>query len=196
MRAWRTLTDPPQLWRFPFCCRQSLAADPAPPPGDVPSLNVWLREIRCDGSQGWQVAEVSQSVWAACDGKGDERSFLHFLPAGVSGSIKKPTEKREKSPSAFKDRFYYSNRFLCLPTAFSLVQLIKEPLPMPWAALDTDICLDTAWGQEALPQMGHRSWHQILLSLSQEVAEMLAVGGREEQGCPGHLRGTSTWVWC
>lgn len=137
MRAWRTLTDPSQLWRFPFCCRQPLAADPAAPPGDVPSLN--KREIWCAGSQGCQAAEVSQSVWAACDVKVDKGNFLHLLPAGVfsfvSGSIKNPTEKKENAPSSFKDRFYHSNGLLCLPTAFSLVQLIKEPLPVPWAAL-------------------------------------------------------------
>lgn len=81
----------------------------------------------------------SRSVWAACDRKGDERSFLHLLPAGVfsfaSGSVLKPAEKKEKLPSSFKDRFYHCSGLLCLPIAFSLVQLIKEPLPVPWAAL-------------------------------------------------------------
>lgn len=51
-------------------------------------------------SQGWQV-EVARSVWAACDRKGDDSSFLHLLPTGVfsfvSGSLKKNPQKRKKS---------------------------------------------------------------------------------------------------
>lgn len=50
-------------------------------------------------SQGWQV-EVARSVWAACDRKGDERSFLHLLPTGVfffvSGSLKKKKKSRKE----------------------------------------------------------------------------------------------------
>lgn len=141
MRAWRTLTDPPQLWHFPFCCRQSLAADPASPPGDVPSLNVWLREIRCDGSQGWQVAEVSQSVRAACDGKGDERSFLHFLPAGVfsfvSGSIKNPQKREKRHQAPLKTDFITA-------IACSVCQL-----PSAWCSSSKSLfpCLGQLWMQ-------------------------------------------------
>lgn len=55
-------------------------------------------------SQGCQV-EVARSVWAACDGKGDERSFLHLLPTGVFffvlGSLKKK-KKRQKRKKTYQ----------------------------------------------------------------------------------------------
>lgn len=144
MRAWRTLTDPPQLWRFPFCCRQSLAADPAPPPGDVPSLNVWLREIRCDSSQGWQVAEVSG---LPVMGKVMREVSFIFYQLGYQAALKNP-QKREKSHQApLKTDFITA-------IGFSVCQL-----PSAWCSSSKSLfpCLGQLWIQtSAWIQLGAR----------------------------------------
>lgn len=67
---------------------------------------------------------------------------------------KPPTEKKEKAPSSFKDRFYHSSGLLCLPTAFSLVQLIEEPLPMPWAALPGYSLWPGGFTPDRTPELG------------------------------------------
>lgn len=107
----------------------------------------------------------------------------------ASGSVKKPAEKKEKAPSAFKDRFYRSDGLLCLPTAFSLVQLIKETLPVPWAALPGYSLRPGGFAPERSPELAADP--PLSLSLAQEVAEVLAIGGREKQGPPGHPTGTT-----
>lgn len=193
MRAWRTLTDPSQLWHFPFCCRQPLAADPASPPGDVPSLNE-RREIRCEGSQGCQVPEVSG---LPVMGKVMREVSFIFYQLGCfplhQAALKNPQKRKKRHQAPLRTDF------------ITAMDCSACQLPSAWCSSSKrlfrclgQLCQDTACDQEALPQRGHLSWQQILLSLSlaQKVAEVLAIGGREKQGPPGHLIGTSTWVWC